>query len=256
MKASVKPCIPFKRYGKSTCCVSLEKPPDKPDPAIYTQQEIISQGMMPTWNNPDIITNHWDPWTLDKIPTATVRNLSGTVGAINVQVTFSYAQFGIGFNRIPVASHVINLPPGGEQTLDFTLSPAVAAGPPFLSTWVNIVPSADKRSTNNEGLQTIYGAHSTTDGRNPVFNFPVFNNSSVARHVSLVTYANELAAQVTPASFLLAAFEQKMISIHLHVPPGMHAAAADNLMKEATIAAFLPNGQLLGGVTYIIKIDN
>lgn len=250
-----KSCIPAKNYGKGDCCIAFKTPPNKPDPAIYCQQEIIRLGAQPTWNNPDIITNHWDPWSLDEVPTATVHNLSTTTPAINVNVGFSYAQFGIGFQKIPLSNQMINLSPGASQTLAFTLPSAIANGFPAISSWINIVHSTDKNPGNNEGCQTIFGAHTNIIGRNPVFTFPVFNSAGVTRTITLITYSNELSAVLSPVTFQLLPFEQKMITLHLTVPSSMHAAPADNVMKEVTIAAF-SGGSLIGGLTYIMKIDD
>lgn len=249
-------CTPPKNYGKKGCCMKLEKPPQKPDPAIYSQQEIISQGMIPTWNNPDIITNHWNEWTLDKEPEVTIKNLSTTTAAINTRVTFSYAQFGIGFNKIQVSSQLIHVPAGGAVNIKFPLPQTLADGPPNISTWVDITHSSDSRLTNNAGMQTVFGAHTSKVGRHPTFTFPVYNNTAVAQNISLVTYANELSAIITPNTFQLSAFEQRMVNIQLHVPDHLHAASSENLMKEVSVAAFTQQGILVGGLTYIIKIDN
>src|SRR5262245_26404264 len=85
-------CRPTRKQ-RSACCVTLADPPKRPDPAIYSQDQAMALGQIPTWNSPDIITNNNIPWALHPEADVVVRNLSPTVTAVNTQVQILLSGF-------------------------------------------------------------------------------------------------------------------------------------------------------------------
>ncbi|MEM8640035.1 MAG: hypothetical protein AAGG51_14645, partial [Cyanobacteria bacterium P01_G01_bin.54] len=58
-------CNGKKRSQKFHCPSFLPpRPPELPDLAIYSQEEMLEQGRNPSWDSPDIITNNWRPFRL------------------------------------------------------------------------------------------------------------------------------------------------------------------------------------------------
>ena len=113
-------CTPTRKSRLGTaCCLKPQPPPDRPDPATYSQDEQFSLGTAPTWDSPDILTNYWNPFTLMPEATVKVRNLSGLVSAVNVQVLVATSAFGIGLPRTPMSAQIISLAPGQQSQLLF-----------------------------------------------------------------------------------------------------------------------------------------
>src|SRR5580765_6492227 len=59
-------CLPRKKKPTRGCCVDIgpNHPIEYPDPAIYSQSQQLLLGNIPSWDNPDITTNNWGPFTL------------------------------------------------------------------------------------------------------------------------------------------------------------------------------------------------
>jgi len=94
----------------------------KPDPMIYDQYFLMSQGLAVTWDNPDIHLERppgttVSPHALEAATTyeviARVWNASQSAAAPQLPVRFSYLRFGIGGGRNDFAADVVNLPVKG-----------------------------------------------------------------------------------------------------------------------------------------------
>jgi hypothetical protein len=98
----------------------------KPDPMIYDQYYLMSQGFAVTWDNPDIhlerplgnrVSSH------DLLPSTTyhvvarVWNLSETAPAPRMPIRFSYLRFGIGGGKTPFAESTVDLAVKGAPGL-------------------------------------------------------------------------------------------------------------------------------------------
>ena len=93
----------------------------KPDPMIYSQTYLMSQGLAVTWDNPDI---HLE---LGGVPVgssdlvanteydivARIWNGSNNAPAVNLPVRFSYLDFGIGTVNVPIGFDKVDLPVNG-----------------------------------------------------------------------------------------------------------------------------------------------
>lgn len=163
----------------------------RPDPMVYDQQYLMSQGLAVTWDNPDITVELGgvavDPHDLapDTVYDVVARVWNGSVDApaINLPVQFSYLSFGIGTHKHPIP---------GLTMVD--LGAKGAAGCPAFAhhTWktpptaghycllVELIWTDDANPLNNIG-------QANTDVRplnspHAAFNFDIANDARV-RHV-------------------------------------------------------------------------
>jgi hypothetical protein len=109
----------FRRPPRGGCC--LELPPNvhvSPDPMIYDQYYLMSQGLAVTWDNPDILLSDMlgNPVTPDDLAAdqdyqVTVRAWNGSYGApaANLPIQLSFLSFGIGITSTPIGGAVTNL---------------------------------------------------------------------------------------------------------------------------------------------------
>lgn len=250
-----RPCRPRRRPPRESCCIHLEEPPDRPDPAIYSQSERLSSGLEASWNSPDITTNFWSPWRLMPEPEVLVRNLSSSASAVGVQVQIKIAPFGIGTAKTAISAQVVNLAPSEEKKLIFALPQSVLTGDPHVGVFVEIAHSVDKNAANNRGDQVIDGVFTSEAGRNLTFKFPVRNDEPQGRTLTLATLANDLSAVVSPAVHAFSPFEQITATLTAHVPGALHGTSAADIRREVTVVARDSAGRLVGGVTFIVRID-
>jgi hypothetical protein len=226
-------------------------PPDRPDLALYSQDEQFALGAAPTWDNPDMLTNYWNPFKLLPEISVTVRNLSPTASAVNGQLSIYISTFGLGLPRQLLSSQALNLAPGQQTTLLFPLSQAILnATEQRIGTYAVISHPHDARSINNTGAQLIADAFTTQVGRSFSVTFPVMNPLAVPQVLTLSVLANELNAVISPASRAFAPLEQIMATLTLQVPGSIHGTPSAAARRDATTVA---RG---AGLTYVIWIDN
>jgi len=237
------------------CCIRLKTPPERPDPAIYSQEEVMAAGGVPTWNSPDITTNLDIPWTLLPETRVVVRNLSGVASAVNALVHVLTSPFGIGTPRAPLSAQSVTLGPNQEMTLAFPLGAALLAGEQSLGMHVVLEHPHDRVRINNRGSQVVKGVMTSDVGRDPGLSFPVVNPSGAARTISLSALPNALGATVSPLVHPFAPWEQITATLTLHVPAGEHGTPAAPVRHEATVVARASDGELVGGLTWILWVD-
>lgn len=252
-------CRPLRKDpDRRSCCVRIDgPPPDRPDLATYSQEEQFSLGAAPTWDSPDIVTNQWTPFHLYPETTVTLRNLSPTVSAVNGVVSLYTSLFGLGMPRALLASQAVNLSPGQEVTLLFPLSQAILnAADQRIGTFVRIDHPYDAKRINNSGSQLLADAYTSAAGRQFSVTFPVMNPLATAQQISLSVLPNQLNAVVTPGSQLFAPLEQIVATLSIQVPGSMHGTPGAAIRSDATVVGRNADNTLLGGLTYVIWIDN
>jgi len=236
--------------------VPVNRPPDRPDPATYSQAEQLALGVEPTWNSPDIVTNStlpWGPWpTVD----VTVRNLSSTASAVNVLVHLARGLFGIGMVLIPESTKLLSLSPSEQVILNFAIPTPSPGGDPNVSVVATIEHPSDARLLNNRGEQTIAGATTTQIGRSPSIPFPLRNPLASSQTITLAALTNPLGAVVSPVSRAFAAFEQIQATLALTVPGSLHGTGAQPTLNETTVIARGQDGSVIGGMTYLLWVDD
>jgi hypothetical protein len=255
-KSSRSWCRPVRKPRRKSCCVIVKDPPDRPDPATYSQQEQFALGQAPTWNSPDILTNLYSPYTLFKEPEFKVRNLSPTASAVNVLVHVSTSPFGIGMLRTPLSTKVVNLAPLQEVTLFYPLTQALLNGDQKLGVHIVIEHPHDKNLVNSRASQIIFAVHTTEVGRNFELIFPVLNPSGAAQQITLSVLPNELIASVSPTVRNFAPFEQIQATLNIQVPGTLVGSNAATIEKEVTVVGRGADGRVIDGITFVVRINN
>jgi len=255
-RSSFSWCKPQRKEPRRSCCVAIEKPPERPDPASYSQEEQLALSQIPSWNSPDITTNEWSPFRLRNEAEVKVRNLSGTASAANALVHFYVSQFGIGMARSLMSSTMVNLSPSQERTILFPFSQAVLGGSPTIGVYTKIEHPSDIKLINNSGAQIHHGVMTSESGRNFTFHFPIVNAQGTANQITLSVMPNVLSAVVSPSSRNCSPWEQFMATLTFQVPNTIHGTPGAYVEREATVLGRYGNGSLIGGLTYVVRIDD
>ena len=244
--------------GRDCCCITVDgPPPDRPDLAIYSQDEQFASGAAPTWDNPDIVTNYWNPFKLQPETSVTIRNLSTTAGAVNGQVSLYISEFGLGMPQTLLSRKAINLGPSQNDILLFPLSQAaLGLADQRIGTYVRIDHPYDSTPINNAGSQLIADAYTSAVGRAFSVTFPVRNPLDSPQQITLSALPSELNTAITPATRAFAPLEQIVATVALQVPGAIHGSPAAEARRDVTIIALGAAGEVIGGLTYVVWIDN
>lgn len=258
-RAVWSPCN-VRRPVPKDCCIRIPKEiVHDPDPSIYDQQLLVTTGVAPSFNSPDL--NTVDLWPIVPIPnlTATVRNLSTEASANQTRVDASWSPWGIGLPRVPVATSFVDLAragfPGSEQTLSWPLPPDMKAAGRY-GFFVNIIHPYDTDPQNNQGEQTLDGFQ-TSAGRSKSFVVPVRNPTGTAATIALSAGPVPVApwVNVVPAVFTLAGGAQQNVMVSIDVPAAIPPSPPGTLISATVDVLATINGGYLGGVSFVILFD-
>jgi hypothetical protein len=233
-----------------------DTPIDTPDLAIYSQAEQLAQGVAPSWDSPDIVTNDWRPFRLRQEASVTIRNLSATTSAANARVHFYTSPFGIGTRRQLRLTRVVSLGPAQQADLLFPLHQEVLAGDPRTGVHIVIEHPTDRVAVNNAGSQVHDGGYTTESGRSFDVAIPVLNDSGVSRQIQLSVLPTDLLATVVPASRMFGPFEQVNADLHIEVPAALSGSPGNEIARAVTVIARVGAGEVIGGATRLLRIDD
>lgn len=183
-------------------CVLVDHPAFvRPDPFLYSQRYLKSQGLAVTWNNPDITlfkagipvdSAELEPGTTYEVR-ARIWNNSLEAPVIDMPVHLSYLDFGIGTEPIPIGSTTVDVGVKGspDQPGLATLFWTTPATPGHYCLQVLLDPADDLEPANNLGQENtnVVAAQSPA-----VFKFTLRNNTQRARQ-----YRFEVDAYQIPA---------------------------------------------------------
>jgi hypothetical protein len=184
----------------------------RPDPTIYSQTWLMSQGVAVTWDNPDIHIElpgppgpPGQPQPGTPVPSsdlakdtdyeivATIWNGSNTAPAVNLPVRFSYLDFGIGGVNVPLGWAKVNLPvngaPGHPATVRHPWHTPATPGHYCIQvepTWPDDANPANNLGQENTQVKALNSPHAA-------FTFPVRNEDERAQTLRLEVDAYELA---------------------------------------------------------------
>jgi hypothetical protein len=180
-------------------------PPDvykRPDPLIYSQQYLMSQGLAVTWDNPDIqlydvaagftpVSSHDLKAATEYEIRATIYNGSTDAPAIGMPVEFSYLSFGIATTSTPIGTTSVDLQVRGAPGHPATAAKrwTTPSTPGHYCIQVKLVWADDANPANNLGQENtdVGAAHSPA-----VFTFPVGNPGQTPQHLRLLPDAYTL----------------------------------------------------------------
>jgi len=252
-------CSPLvRKWSAHGECITTDKPPKRPDPAIYSQLQRLSQGMTATWNNEDIQVRGLTGFQSDSIEVI-VRNKSGECSAVNTLVQVKWALFGIGTVFSSLGSQVIDVGVGipDYKHVFFPINGDIRALDSDVSIQVDISHPHDKDTSNNTGFEAVRMVLTSDEGKSPTMNFPVVNTSAVSETITLVVLANDIAATVTPTSRVYAPNEQIQATLSTIIPASIASwGVGHNIRKEATVVGYDSGGKILGGVTLLVEVDS
>jgi hypothetical protein len=152
------------RYDASTGADCQHVPPHlhvQPDPMIYSQSYLQSQGLAVTWINPDVTIElggvRVDPSSLAPSTTydviARIWNVSTNAPAIGLPVQFSYMSFGIGTHIHPIGTTKVNLGARGAPNCPTFAAQSwtTPSTPGHYCLLVDLIWSDDANPRNNVG---------------------------------------------------------------------------------------------------------
>jgi hypothetical protein len=237
--------------------VVVSIPPKLSDAAIYSQTQQLSLGIPPDWNSPDITTNNDIPFTLYTAIQVTVHNLSNSVPAINVLVHAYTSAFGIGLPQTYLSTQVVNIAPSGSVNLSFPLPQNILNAGPQIGFFIELEHAYDLTQINNSGCQVISGHDTAAFGRNYVVPIPVCNNSSNNMQMKFAIMPNNVVASISPTTYSFSPYEQITASLSIIVPAALTGSSGNvNIQEVSVMAQAVPSGQLIGGATEVIFINN
>jgi hypothetical protein len=166
----------------------------RPDPLIYSQDYLMSQGLAVTWDNPDIqlfdlggtpvASTALLPDTEYDV-TATIYNGSTEAWAVNMPVDFSYLSFGIGGKSNPIGRVIVPmLPVKGAigHPVRGTQRWRTPPTPGHYCLQVRLIWTDDANPHNNLGQENTNVGIAASPA---VFEFPVANNTQGIEQIAL-----------------------------------------------------------------------
>jgi hypothetical protein len=249
-------CSPLTRRERpQDCCFTPVDEPRRPDPAIYSQLEILQRGLaIPlSWNSPDINSNS-QPGTLSPAGAdIVVRNLSTVASAANVRVDVSLHRFGIGFPRELIGGNLLSIGPGAQTVFTVPYPQPVVAGEQRVGVEVRITHPTDADMGNNVGFQAIDWLATSDVGKSFTVDFPVRNPSPGAQAIQIQAGPVDAGLTVTPppSGPAFGPFEERVLTAQIVVAPDV-----TTFQRSVTFMAFDAAGELLGGVAFVINVDS
>jgi hypothetical protein len=255
-------CNPFvgKKVFSEIGCGSLsEEIVKRPDPSIYDQKLELSQGRIPTWDNPDI-SSHQQMTVTDPqiVPLenmqASIHNRSAEAHAFNTIVRVEWSKFGIGLQRNQLGSINVNLLRAGSvgDTVQISLPlPSDLRALVRFAIFVNVNHPHDMDITNNEGEQAFDGKRTSEFGRSLSFTIPVRNPMNNTLTLNMGVIPTMWSVNFNPSSFALNPGQERNVIVTFDIPQNIPAD-----IKEVFDIYSTHQTGLLGGVQLIIIVDS
>ncbi len=247
---------------RKTCCAHI--PPEiihDPNPEIYAPQSVFENGIAPTFNSPDINTvNIWPLRPIDSLA-ITCRNLSTEASANQTRVNLRWSTWGIGMPQQPLGTTFVDLAragfPGSTQTFSWPVPALPDNTDGLFGVFVSLSHPYDSDPTNNQGEQTLAGFQTSSAGRTQKFVVPVRNPSSTAQTILLTASPSSTAAwvDIQPAALTLGAGAQQDVAVTIQVPAAVPVAPPGTDISATVDILATIGGAYLGGVSFIVLID-
>ncbi|MBA3590814.1 hypothetical protein [Methylibium sp.] len=233
--------------------MALPKPPELPDPAIYSQEKLHLAGTLPSWDTPDISAIEWRPRHTPGVKSVAwvrVHNHSSTTSAVNVAVVAEMSEFGIGTPREPVASLFCSVGPNAHAVIEFPV-PQKYGKQASAGVHVTLMHPTDSDRSNNAGSQAL--AFINLNVASVTTRLRVRNPAAQAAVIQLRCVANgTLSATATPSSVALQPGAEASVDIEISRLPTAPAVQANVTEGAVTVIGVGPGNSLVGGVTYLV----
>ena len=241
---------------RSTCnSISVSQPIKKPDIAIYSQEEQFAVGRLPTWDNPDITTNNLAPLQLRPSADVRVRNIS-EVNAANVLVHCYLSPYGVNTPRRLYASKQINVLAAQSVEVSFPFDRATLEGDPRVGVHILIDHPYDPNIINNRGSQIIDGGQTSIISRTYETILPIANSSPYSREFTISALPTELEVNISPDRRIFPPHDYFPAKVVVKVPDFITGTSSDPVEKSATLVVRDVSGELIGGATIVLIVDN
>jgi len=269
-------CIGQPSLGGCQSSIVLSPPPNRPDPATYSQAPLVTANDPVTWASPDVSLyapptydgNSWQfdmNWFLNRA-LITVRNRSNSVPAVNTVVAVSGSELGIGLPRGPIFTQLVSLAAGEVRQLsvpfEYTIidigSDVGAHGwETGLALFVDISHPYDADTDNNHGecvtalmlrKPLIPGGEVVLFGIDTLA-IKLGNTTGSPKNYALSILPNSVSAQVAPAQITVAAGDVQTARLSFTRP------LSHGVSTNVTLIARDPGGNLLGGMTVQLFFD-
>jgi hypothetical protein len=246
-----------KQRGRRGCCLNTTTPLERPDPAIYSQLQQLASGQQPTWNNPDITTNNFGPFSLMTEAAVTVHNISAVASAIGIRVDAAVSRFGIGYPSTSITGAIISLPPSAQQQVTIPFPQSVLGGESRIGFHILLHHPNDISSLNNSGSQVVDGFYTSESGTTFDVSFPVRNPIGVSQTISvqLISGLPDLMPALSMDTSQFGPFEERLANVHCQINSALLGGVVVQT-REVTFAGWDQDGSLIGGLTFVVLIDS
>jgi hypothetical protein len=194
-KTRMEKMEPEHRPPARTDCVPIDHPAFvRPDPLLYSQRQLLAQGLAVTWDNPDITlfkagvpvsSAELEPNTTYDV-SARIWNNSPEAPVVEMPVRLSFLDFGVGTEPIPIASGRVDVGvKGSAGAPGFVSIPwTTPATPGHYCLQVLLDPADDSDTSNNLGQENtdVVEAHSPA-----TFTFTLRNDTRRERNYRFET---------------------------------------------------------------------
>lgn len=248
------------------CCFTPDSPLRKPDPALYSQVELLRRATASgnalaanvSWNNPDIELYSGTPARLRPEARIIVHNRSPSVSAAGVRVDVYAYRFGIGYPRELIGGSLLSIDAGGQAPCVVPLPQQIIRGEQRIGLEVRLTHTADENAANNVGLHACQVVHTSAMGRGFDLLIPMRNDAPLAREMYLVPQGTtDLFTVFPPSAGPFAPYEERMVAMGVNaraIAPG--AGVVRELHFKTLIRDAAGVQQVLEeGVSFLINID-
>ena len=256
-------CAPLlRKQPREECCFTPTSELRRPDPAIYSQTEIIRRDGINanvTWMNPDIELYAGTPARLMPEATITVHNRSSAVSAAGARADVYAYRFGIGYPRELIGGSQLSIPAAGQTRFMAPLPQRIVLGEQRVGIELRLTHATDLNTGNNIGLHACQVIHTSSVGRNFNVVIPIRNSLSSAQEIYLrpLFATTDLMISFTPTAGPFNPLEERMVVMGVNAQA---LAAGPSVKRELhfTTVAREPGGELRTldeGVSFLINID-
>jgi hypothetical protein len=259
-------CVGPASLGGCQCYITLSPPPNRPDPATYSQVPLLTAGDTVTWASPDVSTYapptydgaQWQfdqSWFSRNQAVVTLRNRSNSVPAINTGVALYGSGVGIGLSRQLIATQLVSLAAGEVRQLTIPLPGfgyEILDSPVGWHTgwalFVEITHPYDADTENNHGEYVSWLVSRPRLGPSQAVLIPdtlpihLGNTTDSPRDYVLSILPNSVSAQVQPLQLTVAPGSIQDALFTFDRPSNYGSTSVTVIARDL-------GGNLLGGVT-------